>query len=265
MKIKNTSILSMILCITIFCESNTASAQYCSPSFSNGCFSWRNQAITLDAINWTIGANCSDFDFTTDTAYLDAGVPYPMSVTNGDWCGCGVWIDLNNDFAFDTTENLFHLYSPNATNNYNFNITVSGNVLTGVYRMRAIAAWGSDTYTVSTNGYGPCGSFQYGNFNDFTVNVTNLSTEIEKNNSGNVIVISVNPNPIIDEIKVSIPFMIGTAETKIFNSLGEKVIEKIFSAHEKIIVDARTLSGGIYFLTVTDKAGNKATAKFVKE
>src|SRR5258706_332790 len=168
---------------------------------------------------------------------------------------------------------IFYFCSPkqfnHENNNYNFNITVPGNVPTGFYRMRVIAAWGSDTYTNSANGYGPCGSFQYGNFSDFTVNVTNLSTEIEKNNPGTLDVISVSPNPIIDEIRIRIPFPYlsgaGNTEIKIFNSLGAKVIEKAFFDYEEIMLDARTLSGGIYFLAVTDKAGNKATAKFVKE
>ncbi|MBK5286562.1 MAG: hypothetical protein JJE25_14295, partial [Bacteroidia bacterium] len=147
-------IMMLFLSQCILITSDAGAQPYCSPSFSSGCTSWRNQSITLDAINWTLGvSSCTISDYTSDMATLDAGIPYPMTVMNGDWCGCGVWIDFNQDFAFDTTENLFYIYTANATNAYNFNITIPSSTPTGTYRMRVIAGWGTDCYTVSGNGY----------------------------------------------------------------------------------------------------------------
>lgn len=104
---------------------------------------------------------------------LHAGDSAAMSVTSGVWCGATVWIDFNQDEVFDSTENLFHSYvgaDPSYT--YNFYITIPPGTAVGSYRMRVISAWGSDGYTVGGgNGWGGCGSFQYGNFDDFTINI----------------------------------------------------------------------------------------------
>jgi len=95
-----------------------------------------------------------------------------MTVVNGDWCGCAVWVDLNNDNDFDDAgENLYTIYTANALNTYSFNITVPSGTSNGLHQMRVIACWGSDGVTVSPNGYGPCGTYQYGNYDDFTLNV----------------------------------------------------------------------------------------------
>jgi hypothetical protein len=95
-----------------------------------------------------------------------------MTVTNGVYCGCSVWVDLNSDGDFDDLdENLYSLYTANATNTYNFNITIPAATPNGLYRMRVIASWGADGVTVGANGYGACGAYQYGNYDDFTLNV----------------------------------------------------------------------------------------------
>jgi hypothetical protein len=144
---------------------------YCSPSFVNSCFSWSNQSIGLDSINWTL-TDCTLSDFTSMSTTVTPGDSVAMSVTSGDWCGCSVWIDFNQDFAFDTIENLFHNYNGNQTYTYNFYIHIPPGLPPGSYRMRVLAGWGSDGYTEgSGNGWGPCGSYQYGNFDDFTINV----------------------------------------------------------------------------------------------
>jgi GEVED domain/PKD domain len=152
---------------------NTASAQYCSPTFTNGCFSWRNQNIVVGSINWALGStSCNTSDYTGLSTTVTAGETLPMTVTNGNWCGAGVWVDFNSDFAFDDSENLYHSYQGASTATYNFNITIPANVAAGSYRMRVIAGWGTDTFdSASTNGHGACGSYQYGSFQDFTLQV----------------------------------------------------------------------------------------------
>ena len=256
------SLLNLIATVILFLANNSASGQYCSPSFANGCFSWRNQTVLLDAINWTIGSStCNTSDYTTDTAYLDAGNSYAMSVTSGDWCGCGVWIDLNNDFAFDSTENLFHLYSPNQTNNYNFNISIPASVPTGVYRMRVIAGWGTDCYTVSGNGYGPCGSYQHGNFDDFTVSITSLPTSVTEQE--NAVKIEASPNPIQDFLSVSIPNVKNVNAQLHLADITGRFIQDFSVTGNKQVLNFSNLPAGIYILNYRD-GNNSQTMKIVK-
>ncbi len=180
-----------------------ASAQYCSPSFVNGCFSWQNQSLTLGTINWTAGSDCFTSDFTNLSTALTPGVPEPMTVTSGNWTGCAVWVDLDNNGAFEDTENLYYSYvggSPSYT--YSFSITLPANTPAGNYRMRVIAPWGSDGFLdTNTNGYGPCGAFQYGNFNDFTVVVGSTSVGAARRSNEPVLF----PNPCTDRITVQWP------------------------------------------------------------
>jgi trimeric autotransporter adhesin len=220
------------------------------------------QAISIDSINWTLGSSsCSTSDYTTDTAYLDAGGTYAMSVTNGDWCGCGVWIDFDNNMVFDSTENLFHLYTANQTNNYSFNISIPANVPTGIYRMRVIAGWGTDCYTVSGNGYGPCGSYQYRNFDDFTVSFNALTTNVS--DLSNSTSITAFPNPVSDLLTVSIPnWEGGYARTKLTDITG-KVMRDILITNNKQTLDVSDLTQGVYLLNYADNI-NSMTLKIVK-
>ena len=91
----------------------------------------------------------------------------------GVWCGAAVWVDFDNSYSFEDTENLYYIYvggDPSYT--YDFTIPVPAGTPTGSYRLRVVTPWGSDGFLSSnTNGYGPCGDYQYGNFIDFTLNV----------------------------------------------------------------------------------------------
>jgi GEVED domain/Secretion system C-terminal sorting domain len=170
--------ITLLLSILFITTTSSKAQVYCNPTFSNGCFSWKNQAITLNTLNWTIGATpCATSNYTNLSTNLTAGVPYPMSTTAGNWCGTSVWVDLNQNGAFENTENLYYNYNGAQTHTYNFSITIPPATPTGIYRMRVIASWGSDGYTIgNANGFGGCGAFQYGNFDDFTLNITGACT-----------------------------------------------------------------------------------------
>lgn len=149
-------------------------AQFCDPSFAFGCFNWRNLSVTAGSINWSLGTDdCATSDYTSLSTTVAAGSNLHLTVVNGVWCGCAVWVDLDNSNSFEDGENLYYAYlGADPSHTYDFNISIPAGTPTGAYRMRVIAPWGSDGFLdTNTNGYGPCGSYQYGNFNDFTLNV----------------------------------------------------------------------------------------------
>jgi hypothetical protein len=168
--------------LTIIASLSISAAQatvYCNPTFSLGCSSWKVQNVILNTLNWSVGtASCSTYDYTSTGTTLTAGVSTPMSVTTGKWCGCTVWIDFNNNGSFDDLgENLYYNYNGAQTYGYNFNITVPASTPSGTYRMRVLGGWGSDGYsTTNTNGYGGCGTYQYGSYDDFTITVVGNTT-----------------------------------------------------------------------------------------
>ena len=255
---------TLLPALCIFFLARTVSAQtYCSPAFAYGCTLWSNQAITLGTINWTlVPYYCDVSDYTSMSTALNAGSSYQMDVTNGNWCGCGVWVDFNQDFAFDTTEALFHLYTALETNNFSFQITIPSNVPTGSYRMRVIAGWGTDCYSVSANGYGPCGSYQYGNFDDFTLDIQGIATEVSNIDASSSF--QIFPNPATDYFTISLGSLASPgAEWQLVNSIGQIVYRKTLEVNNGALTNSVDLGGlkGIYLVRVI--SGGTASEKML--
>lgn len=254
MKLKTTITkwsLLMLICQGLIAGSYADPLINCTPTFSNGCGQWNNQAITFGTINWTLGT-CTDYDYTTTSTSLNAGVPYPMSVTNGSWCGCTIWIDFNQNQAFDANENLYHDYAGVSANyTYNFNLTIPSNIPTGSYRMRIIGAWGSDGVSVSANGYGPCGSYMYGNFQDFTVDVIGSVgiPDIKDNTSP---FIQVSPNPAATSLTVTMKSYKGSNTNIQLTDVAGKIVSTLSVTKETEVMDISALSKGIYILHYTE-------------
>jgi hypothetical protein len=195
-----------------------------------------------------------DNDFTSTTIMLTTGVPHYMTVTNGQWCGCAVWIDYNNDFNFDVSENQFYAYVAGAggVNTYNIYITIPNGTPIGSYRMRVISPWGSDGLTTANgNGQGPCGAYQNGNFQDFTLVVAGpqatedlpgddmrfISASLNAESSQlTAFVLKNNPNP---------------ATLQLLDITG-RVIETRKVTGEKEVFDVSTLASGVFFLNYFD-------------
>jgi len=236
--------------IAIFSIGITAKSQitYCEPYFNNGCFNWNNKEITLDSINWVLGSSdCAISDYTSMGTTLTAGVPTPMTVLNGAWCGVGVWVDFNYDGDFDSTENLYYMYTAGDPQTYSFLITIPSSTADGDYRMRVIAGWGTDCYTASANGYGACGIYEYGNFNDFRVTVTGGSVGINENASSDMM-IGLYPNPASNRINVQVDQSMTGNEYFVFDQLGKACLTGKFE-NKNIGIDISNLSEGIYFLS----------------
>lgn len=241
----------LITICTILCLITKVNAQltYCEPIFLNGCFGWNNKEISLDTMNWILGStDCQVSDYTSMQATVTKGVATPMTVLNGSWCGVGVWVDFNSDGDFDSTENLYNQYTAGDPQTYSFLIVVPNTVPDGVYRMRVIAGWGTDCYsTSSTNGYGACGAYQYGNFDDFSLNVIDASVGIADPGTENKL-FSVYPNPASDILHVNVN---STQVGELFfvsDELGKNVITGKFD-QENSSIDISKLSKGIYILS----------------
>jgi hypothetical protein len=103
----------------------------------------------------------------------------------------------------------------------------------------------STIYSVTTNDTSSCAVSQ-------AISITvNICTSLEQKelfeNSLQVI-----PNPFKDEFTLKV---IGEAEIKLYNTLGQLLLEKTIFIEEKIHTE--TLSEAIYYLSVSNKDGNK--------
>ena len=85
----------------------SAEAQFCTPTFASGCSLWTTQSVTISTIDWAIGStSCTTSDYTTLSTTVNPGDDVPMTVVSGNWTGCAVWVDLNEDQILQDSENL---------------------------------------------------------------------------------------------------------------------------------------------------------------
>jgi hypothetical protein len=228
-----------------------ARAQYCSPTFTNGCFSWTTLSVSLGSLAWDLnGGDCSLSDHTDISTAIVAGEPTAMTVVNGTWCGCAVWVDLDNSGSFEDTENLYTIYvggSPSYT--YDFPLTIPEGTAPGSYRMRIISPWGSDGITVGDNGYGPCGSYQYGNFEDFTLEVT-ATTSIAGLDSASPVV-SAGPNPTTGKLTLKLGENNTGNKILLENTDGRLVREWNAMGTRTLELDLGDVPSGIYLVRGT--------------
>ena len=243
-----------------------AQAQYCSPTFVNGCFSWANQTITIGTIDWSLGAtDCLVSDYTSLSTDVGPGVATPMSVTSGVWTGCAVWVDLDNSQSFEDSENLHYVYvGGDPSHTYDFDITVPVGTSPGPHRMRVIGPWGSDGFlTTNTNGYGPCGSYQYGNFEDFMLNVVTELGVSESAHSGNTVTVA--PNPTQSFLTITTDGRAPVRRITLFAADGRQVMDlPITAPAPQQRIDLTAFPSGLYQLKCWNGA-TTSTTRVVKE
>lgn len=224
-------------------------AQYCSPTFSNGCAGWQVISATIgSSVDWT-STDCYNSDQTAMIAEADPTDSLPMTVTTGIWCGCSVWVDWDNSSSFEDAENLHHQYiggDPSFT--YSFNIGIPPGTALGQYRMRIIGAWGSDGYSEGDNGFGPCGSYQYGSFDDFTLDVTTTTSvpDLAADHAGSI---TARPNPTTGLVTLMLNNAVGARAEIILESMDGRVVGKWHGTEASTLgIDISDLPPGIYLL-----------------
>jgi hypothetical protein len=232
----------------------TARAQdYCNPTFANGCFSWQTLFVEAGGILWSAGADdCSVSDYTALSADVDAGSTLPMRVSNGTWCGCAVWVDLDQSGSFEAGENLFFMYVGGSPSHlYEFDIAIPSGIPTGAYRMRIISPWGSDGFLTSNgNGSGPCGAYQYGDFKDFTLNVSGANG-IGESAEGTM---RISPNPAASVFTVAGAPIGSTVDVLDMNG---RLVVRAAALTDPILLDAAAWTPGVYAVRIASAGGNR--------
>lgn len=163
-----------LLIFTIYLIPFFGLGQYCSPSFVTDV-----EPITLvqiQSINNTTSNACGSGleleNFTAQQTTLNAGDTYSITV-DGTTCGnytnyFRVFFDWNQDGDLNDGNESYVIGSINNTTGgtpISANITVPAAALSGVTRMRVVKKY-------NTNPTNPCGSYSYGQAEDYSVLVT---------------------------------------------------------------------------------------------
>lgn len=141
-------------------------ATYCASSGNSTADEWINRVV-LNTINNTSGNNGGYANFISISTSLNAGSSYAFSGTPGFSASTyteywRVWIDFNDDADFDDAGELVYSSAGSSTT-VNGTIAISSSANLGAHRMRVSMRYGSAPTT--------CGTFSYGEVEDYTVNI----------------------------------------------------------------------------------------------
>lgn len=238
------------------------SNDYCESNGNNSSYEWID-LVTLNNMNHSSGNDGGYADNTNLTANLAYG-SNTMNISAG-FSSSGyteywkIWIDYNQNGIFDAAElALSGSSSSSATLSGTF--TVPSSALAGTTRMRVSMKYNSAQT--------PCESFNYGEVEDYSVNIGQGVNPINSINGitlGNDLAIfsaSIYPNPVSGDF-LNIEMGDDREISYIIHDLtGRKVAEGNFKSSSAVNVG--TLSSGVYLVEISD--GQKQfIEKFIKE
>lgn len=231
-------------------------AQYCAPALDctdndvilNVQFAGINNTSTCSTNGY------GDFTTTVAAAEVEAGEIYPIAVRVGSgWTyeTVGVWIDFDSSNTFDADE--FIEIGTGSGSVVSGVIEIPETVLDGTYRMRV------NVYASDLANDDPCYNelFDYGEFEDYLVTVTNLAT-IDLNSAK----ASLYPNPVADEFKINLNSKFNQTAVKVtVTDVTGRSVKTFDVADSYNVAD---LAKGVYIVTITDGV-NKITQKLIKK
>lgn len=250
---------------TIF---STSAVPYCTSASVNSQYEYISN-VTLSNAGTTLMTNSTGAstysNFTTNTALqanLMPGGSYGLSVNiaNPDYDAVVAYIDFNNNGTFESSERVLNFPVAMASAPITGSFTIpSTAVQNQPLRMRVILFYGgSNNVGVSLPASYVCGTYNYGETEDYNVVVSNnLSTgEV----SGQKNEISIYPNPATDFLNVT--------------KVSDKATYKIYSSAGQLVSNGNIVSGkinvsslirGTYVISVEDKGRETFISKFIKK
>lgn len=166
--VSNTGQLNLNYSISATSQATDDSKAYCTPtancSYGDGFTSFAMGTIS----NLNSGCSSSGYgNFTAMNTEIHPGYSYTASFKTGydDQYVC-LWIDFNKNEVFENSEMLLNgFFLENKNQTYSTQVVIPQSVSYGTTRMRIKAKWLSS----STD---PCADINYGETEDYTVNVT---------------------------------------------------------------------------------------------
>ena len=231
--------------------------QICMPS-GDCSFGDGFQLFSIAEINNVSG--CEGYgNFTNLEANLEPDTTYDLTVTTGYGDQhVTVWIDFNDDYTFSPGERVVfdHVIAPGqGAGSYTetFDLVVPASAAPGTHIMRAKTNW-QDSVPLDA-----CALTQFGETEDYTVNMGTLSLDDRAIRNGDLIVVSKPNNQF--EVTLDTDFD-GDVFLGVYNVLGQELgfnkrIPRI-NGQYKLNLDMAKLSSGVYLL----KVGGQTTTAY---
>lgn len=235
-------------------------AQYCIPTITNNCAGGPETIlnVTFQGINNNTACEIGVSDYTDQIAEVTQGGTHELSVnfnTDPDFPDDYVllYIDWNQNGVLNDPGEFYVVagpLGPDGNYTYNYDVSVPADAELGETRMRILINWNQPAYD-------GCDLMNYGEIEDYTVNVIDPASVNENSIAG----FSFFPNPAVDVISIK---AIDTIDTvKIFNLLGQSVLDvNLDSTNSSINVGH--LETGMYLMSVTS-GSNTEVHQIVKK
>ena len=221
---------------------------YCSSGGNNSSYEWID-LVELNNLNNPTGNNGGYADFTnltanlpygSNTIYVSAG--FSGSSYREHW---SIWIDFNQDGSFSSTEEVVSGSSSSA-NRLSASFTVPTSAQSGTTRMRVQMKYGS--------GGGSCESFNYGEVEDYTVNIGASFNGTGFARSGEALstessAFKVYPNPARGGFTTIDVSDFRNGEYRIVGATGKVVQQGVFTGGRQEI-QLNNLAKGMYVIEV---------------
>ena len=231
-----------------------ATVTYCTAS-ANSTADERIGRVQLGTINNPSTGAAGYEDFTSLSTNLVRGTANTITITP-TWTGTvyneayRVYIDYNKDGDFtDAGESVYSRARTTATS-VSGSFTVPAATALGSTRMRVIMRYNTTPTT-------PCGTFDFGQVEDYTVNITSTAREEVSNNQ---ISFNLYPNPVKGDV-LNISNLEVDSTYTIYNMVGQE-LGKGKIENESIYVGS--LSAGTYLIEVSNANGS-SSKRFIKQ
>lgn len=242
---------------------NCIELAYCSSAATDASDEWIS-SVTIGSITNNSGTNSGYGDFTgQDLFSFQQGVSYPLTITPG-FSGTSynelsrIWIDLNQDGIFSSSELLFNQGTASSTAAVG-TLTVPATALVGTTRMRIQMAYQGTGQNTPPQ---VCGSFTYGEVEDYCVKISPESgvglSEIVANSSW-----TIYPIPAENQLTLFLESTnLENLSLDITDVTGKLVKNQVVQSGENII-SITDLSSGIYQFILTTTQGQRMIKKVV--
>lgn len=236
------------------CGSGGGGGGYCAATASHACATGDEYIanVTLNTIN--NNSLCGQYsNFTAQTTTLVRGQQYTVSVSSAILGSANVaylnnqiavWIDFNNNQTFELSERLgLTTVAQNTAFPIQYIFTVPVGASLGNVRMRVRLNYQPDDGNID-----PCGTFQWGETEDYTINIVNsgggsgVGIEDETTDA-----LSIYPNPSTGEFFIDATQLgLENFSLQVFDIQGALLHQEDFNASDVKSLDLSRLAKGVY-------------------
>ncbi len=224
-------------------------AEFCSIEIENTATEWI-AGLTINDYSNSSGNDDGYGDYTGSDIILNRGntVDLNVEIAYGPQTfnqTIVVWIDLNQDGQFDTDEIITSDSSTN-TGLEEESVEIPSTALLGVTRLRVSTVWSGSVLGLQNS----CGTFAYGEVEDYCVTIEEFDSVIEEESSQ----ISIYPNPAMGQLTIALNQPSNLHSYSIVDATGRKVQEGAIK-DAKHSISIGDLNSGLYFIEISE--GNK--------